>query len=1018
MKLKFKIQSYQTDAVNALADCFKGQTPKSSQSYRMDPGASQVNQDDLIELDAFKNAELTLPPASILKNIQAVQTRQSIAQSSTLINSKVCPINLDIEMETGTGKTYCYIKSMFELNKRYGWTKFIVVVPSIAIREGVAKSFKITSEHFLEQYGKRTRFFIYNSKDLHDLENFSSDAGINVMIINIQAFNAEGQGGKDARRIYMPLDDFQSRKPIDVIAANRPILIIDEPQKIEGAKGKESKSFDALKKFNPLMILRYSATHKKEHNKIFRLDAIDAFNKKLVKKIEVRGITVKGLSGTNSYMYLEDSIQISSTKPPEARIEIEVKQKSSTPKRVTRKIKKGDNLYDLSDELDQYKAGYVVSEIDARENTVSFTNGIVLSAGEATGDVNESSLRRIQIRETIHAHFQKEKKLFHKGIKVLSLFFIDEVAKYRIYEDDKEDAGEYARIFEEEYIKILNNYQSLEDPIYNKYLKEIQASKTHQGYFSMDKQKRFINSKTKRSGATAGEADDVDAYDLILKNKERLLSLDEPVRFIFSHSALREGWDNPNVFVICTLKHSDNTITKRQEVGRGMRIAVNQQGDRMDDPAEVHDINELTVVASESYKDFVTALQKETIESLSDRPREANEAFFTGQVITLESGNETIDANTARKIYKYLLKHDLIDDSDHINQSYIEARESDTLPELPDELIDRKEAILKLIDSVYNNAQIPTPEDGRKKRINPINKGNFDKKEFQELWNRINKQAAYSVDFDTEELVEKSITALEKELNVKPLHYYIQKGSQKAETNYDELERGESFRVEESSTEKLTTSTHSSVPYDLLGKLSEHTQLKRKTLASILCELKSVVFNQFKRNPEDFINQTARIINEQKATVVIEHLEYNLINKTHSMDIFTQERTPGNFDKAIETKHHIYDYVFYDSNNEKSFVSELETSSEVVVYSKLPKGFKIPTPVGNYNPDWAIAFKEGAVKHLYFIAETKGSLSSMDLRQIEKSKISCAKKFFAKLTSEEVKYDVVNSYEKLMDLVK
>ena len=580
---------------------------------------------------------LTLP--QLLENIHTVQRHQNLPLSAALVNDKKtgCPINLDIEMETGTGKTYCYIKTVFELNKRYGWSKFIVVVPSIAIREGVYKSLDITAEHFLEDYGKRIRFFIYNSKQLHNLESFSSDAGINVMVINVQAFNATG---KDARRINEELDEFQSRRPIDVIKSNRPILILDEPQKMEGAKTLES-----FKGFNPLMILRYSATHKTEHNKIHRLDALDAYNQKLVKKISVRGISVKGLSGTNAYLYL-GGIEISTSKPPVVGVELEIKQKSGI-KRVLRKLHKGDNLFDLSGGLDQYK-GFVVADINANTNTLSFTNGEELRVGEVTGDVNEAALRRIQIREAIKAHFEKEQMLFNDGIKVLSLFFIDSVAKYRCYDENGETSGEYAQIFEEEYTSHLNEVLTLDDNPYNDYLRGIEVSRTHEGYFSIDKKsRRLVDPAT---GKKSNETDDVDAYDLILRKKEQLLQFAEPVRFIFSHSALREGWDNPNVFVICTLKHSDNMISRRQEVGRGMRLSVNQTGDRMDNPATVHDVNVLTVVTSESYTEFVTGLQRDISESLSERPRIADEKYFTGKVLKTAAGDVEVTPQLAKQI--------------------------------------------------------------------------------------------------------------------------------------------------------------------------------------------------------------------------------------------------------------------------------------------------------------------------------------------------------------------------------
>ncbi|MNR82467.1 Type III restriction enzyme, res subunit [compost metagenome] len=1009
MKLKYKQQGYQTDAVKAVIDYFAGQPKGSGYRYTIDPGRVVANRTMTIpgmENDGFANGKISLPPAQLLENLQGVQRRQNLPLSTELKQTSVCDVNLDIEMETGTGKTYCYIKTMFELNREYGWSKFIVVVPSIAIREGVLQSFKDMEEHFAEQYGKRPRYFVYNSKQLHNIESFSSDAGINVMIINVQAFNATG---KDARRIFEELDDFQSRRPIDVIRKNRPILILDEPQKMEGKATTEK-----LKDFDPLFILRYSATHKTEHNKVYRLDAIDAYNQKLVKKIAARGITVKGLAGTNAYLYLE-SISISPTRPPEARVELEIRQKSGI-KRDFRVLHKNDNLHALSDELEQYR-GFVVSDINALDNAISFTNGIMLSAGEAMGDVNEAALRRIQIRETIKAHFEKERALFAQGIKVLSLFFIDEVAKYRSYDEAGEHAGEYAKMFEEEYNAQLNEMPLLEDTPYNRYLKSIETARTHNGYFAIDKKtKRLINPNVKTRGESAGEADDVDAYDLILRDKARLLSFEEPVRFIFSHSALREGWDNPNVFVICTLKHSDNTISRRQEVGRGMRLCVNQNGDRMDDPAIVHQVNVLTVVANETYKDFVAGLQKDISASLSTRPKQANEEYFTGKVLKTSTGDVKVTPQMAKLIERYLIKNDYSDADERVTEAYHQAKKEGSLAPLPTELEPYGEQVFQLIDSVFSTAQLPDISDDRKDKVNPLN-SNFEKQEFQELWRRINRKAIYTVDFDTRELISKCIDALDKELRITPLQYTVTTGEQKDLATYDDVKLGDSFVVQENATGYLSSSVRSTVKYDLIGKLTEATHLTRQTIADILRGINVAVFGQYKTNPEDFIRKAGTIINEQKATVIVEHLTYDPLEETHTIDIFTQEKKQD-LTKGFRAKRHIHDYVFTDSSNERTFVGELDTSAEVVVYAKLPKSFYIPTPVGNYNPDWAIAFKNGEVKHVYFIAETKGSMSSMDFRKIEDSKIECARKFFAKITSDQVKYEIVDSYGKLMELVK
>nr|MBF0223313.1 restriction endonuclease subunit R [Desulfobulbaceae bacterium] len=869
----------------------------------------------------------------------------------------------------------------------------------------------------------KIRFFAYNSRQLHHLESFSSDAGINVMVINIQAFNATG---KDNRRIYDELDDFQSRKPIDVISSNRPILILDEPQKMEG-----KKTLEALAKFKPLMILRYSATHRTTHNKIHRLDALDAYNQKLVKKIAVRGIAVKGLAGTNAYLYLE-SIEISK-KAPVARIEIERKLENGSIKRKTLRLGKGSNLFDESHGLNQYD-GFVISQIDANKDTVEFTNGHVLSAGDATGDITEMAIRRIQIREAIRAHLEKEQVLFAQGIKVLSLFFIDEVAKYRDY-SQADEQGEYARIFEEEYERLKAEYLSLlplDGGMYQEYLKSIQVGRTHNGYFSIDKKtKRLTDPSFKMRGEEAGLSDDVDAYDLILKDKESLLLFPSPldseevrrkkeVRFIFSHSALREGWDNPNVFILCMLKHSDNTISRRQEVGRGLRISVNQHGDRMDNPATVHDVNILTVVASESYKDFVGNLQREISDSLSARPRKADEAYFTGKVITTETGTVEITPVMAKQIYKYLLKNDYTNDADQVAETYHESKANGPLAALPPELALHAEQIFGLIDSVFSESQLPDVGDDRKPKTNPLN-ANFEKKEFKALWSRINQKAVYRVEFDSNELIRNCIRILDNELRVTPLTYTVQKGEQTEQTRYDQLKSGQAFELRETNTE-YGTNVHSMVSYDLLGKIAENTQLTRKTIADILSNVQPAVFKQFKLNPEHFIAESSRLINEQKATIIIERLSYDNITETHDIDIFTTGQSKQDFTKAGEKlKNHIYDFCITDSKVEREFVKELDTSTEVVVYAKLPKGFFIPTPVGDYNPDWAISFKEGSIKHIYFVAETKGSVSSMELRAIEHTKIECARKFFAevnrKIDPEHVKYDMVTTYGKLMEIV-
>ncbi len=1007
MKLKFKIQQFQTDAVNAVVDCFAGQ-PNEQSRFTLDRGPMDSGPQMALpyEVTGFRNRPIALTPEEVFANIKKVQARNGLKISPKLEGK----YNLTVEMETGTGKTYVYIKTMFELFKRYGWNKYIVVVPSVAIREGVKKSFEITEEHFMELYGRKARYFIYNSRQLHKIDQFASDPGINVMIINTQAFNARG---KDARRIYMELDEFQSRMPIDVIAQTNPILIIDEPQSVEG-----KKTVEALKLFKPLFTVRYSATHRREYNKVYRLDALDAYNKKLVKKINVKGITVKGTTGTGGYLYLE-GIDVSQKHHPLARLEFEKRTRSGI-RRELRRVAVNDNLYELSGHLEQYK-GYVVSEINGAKNTIEFANGVTLSAGDVQGDVNELTLRRIQIRETIKSHLEKERDLFYRGIKVLSLFFIDEVAKYRQYDENgNKRNGAYARIFEEEYRTLVEDYlrNADEQDRYADYLRKIDVEKTHNGYFAIDKQGRMTDPKVK---ARETDAEDEDAYNLIMKDKERLLSFSEPTRFIFSHSALKEGWDNPNVFQICTLKHSDSTIKKRQEVGRGLRLCVNQDGERIDDSVpgiDVHEVNVLSIIASESYETFARELQKEIAETLSDRPRKADMQFFLDNVLTNEREEKIrIDERLARKLYQTFVRNNYVDEDDNLTEDYYKAVENAEVI-LPDELKNHKQAVIELVSTIYSETASRLVHNERNKNVELKLNDNFYKDEFQKLWKKINVKTAYTVKFDTRELVERCINALDTRLKIADISYQIKGGVLEKITSKEQLEKGEAFQMKVSETGQVYTAVTSGVRYDLVGKLMGETGLTRKTIVKILTGIKQETFALFKKNPEEFIMKTARIINEEKATTIIERITYDPTNETYDTAIFTKNNLKGMLgDNALPVSKHIYDYVITDSNTERKFAKDLDASKEVRVYAKLPRGFFIPTPVGNYNPDWAIVFEENKVKHVYFIAETKGSMDSLELRKIEEAKIHCARKHFEKISSNGVKYGVVENYEKLLEIV-
>ena len=1018
MKLQFKHQKFQADAAKAVVDVFAGQ-PYLTPSYMMDRGSGTFQQ-RLTEDEDFtgwSNQKIVpeLNDRLILEHINTIQRANQINPSSKLEGR----FNLTIEMETGVGKTYTYIKTMYELNRAYGWSKFIVVVPSIAIREGVYKSFQVTQEHFAEEYGKKIRFFIYNSSQLTEIDRFASDNSINVMIINSQAFNAKG---KDARRIYMKLDEFRSRRPIDIIAKTNPILIIDEPQSVEGKQTKEN-----LKQFNPLMTLRYSATHKSDsiYNMIYRLDAMEAYNKHLVKKIAVKGVTESGSTATESYVYLE-SINLSKSAPT-ATIQFDMKGAKGIRK-VTRTVSEGYNLYDNSGQMEEYKQGFVVSRIDGRDDSVEFINGIKIYAGEVIGKVSEDQIRRIQIRETILSHIQRERELFYKGIKVLSLFFVDEVAKYKQYDDaGRPFNGIYADMFEEEYNDIVNNLQiKIGEDDYLKYLSSIPVEKTHAGYFSIDKKGKMIDSKAneKRENSKEKMSNDVDAYDLIMKNKELLLDRNpkkSPVRFIFSHSALREGWDNPNVFQICTLKQSSSEVRKRQEVGRGLRLCVNQDGERMDTNVlgnNVHNVNVLTVVASESYESFAKGLQSEIAEAVADRPRAITAELFIGKVIKDENGNEqVVDSDTAHAIHYDLIVNGYIDKKGALTKKYYDDKANREI-KVADEVADSAVSVIQIIDSIYDSRAM-MPENARSNNIElEVDESKLAMPEFKALWEKINSKSVYVVDFDTEELIRKSINSLDRKLHVSKIYFKIETGTMNQIKSKEELISGSAFVKEVSQGYGNVISVSSNVKYDLIGKMVDETGLTRKAIIKILQGIQPSTFDQFKINPEEFIIKASSLINDEKATAIIEHITYNVMDDKYDTDVFTDPTIKGRLGvNAMKANKHLYDHIVYDSINEKDFATELDTNKDVAVYVKLPDGFYISTPVGKYNPDWAIAFYEGTVKHIYFVAETKGSMNSMQLRLIEESKIHCAREHFKAISNGKVIYNVVDSYQTLLQEV-
>lgn len=1014
MKLQFKNQKFQSDAAKAVTDSFLGQKNSALHEYTLDMGSD--NNATLFEMVGFRNQPISVSPNQILENIRAIQMPNQLRPSES-INMK--DLRLTIEMETGTGKTYTYIKTMYELNKLYGWSKFIIVVPSIAIREGVCKSFNIMSEHFAAEYGKRIQSFVYDSKQLTKIDQFASDSNMHVMIINTQAFAARGE---DARRIYMRLDAFRSRKPIDVIAATNPILIIDEPQSVLGAD-KKNATREKLKEFNPLFTLLYSATHRADDivNMVYRLDAMDAYNQKLVKKISVKGIEQKGSTATNGYLYLE-SIELSEGNP-RARIGYD-KKGANGLKQVTELVSDGFDIYQKSGMLEEYSNNYRIESIDGYERCIRLLNGTVLYEGDVIGAVNEIVIRRAQIRETIKSHIEKERKLFKMGIKCLSLFFIDHVDNYRLYEaGGKTKNGTYAEIFEEEYKDIIGSMQLdlFEDESeYIAYLKKFTADQVHNGYFSRDKKGNYV--QPSKSELKNESSSDVSAYDLIMKDKERLLSFDEPTRFIFSHSALKEGWDNPNVFQICTLKDSDNTTKKRQEVGRGMRLCVNKFGERQDENVlhgSVFDVNELTIIASESYNSFATKLQTEIADAVGDRPVKVQASLFEGMLITNAGGEQKkLDVDDANDIIFALRTKGYIDKKGQLQQKYHDDKQQGVL-DFGDKYNDYKKDIVKKLDSVFNPSAVK-PENARQVREAKFDSQKFERKEFQDLWRKINHQTYYTVDFKTEELIEKAVQQLDAHLHVSEISINVVSGTLNKIGSKKQLEAGNAMKITSSESKTIHELVGANVKYDLIGKLVEDTQLTRHAIVTILQKISPITFNQFKANPEEFIIKAGNIINECKAIAVIEHVKYHKLDKQYESDIFNNATLKGKLGvNALESQKSLYDLVVVDSAGiEMNFAKDLEKESDVVVYTKLPGGFYINTPVGHYNPDWAIVFKEGTdIKHIYFVAETKGSLSETQLRESERSKIECARRHFNAIGESSVSYDVVTNYADLRNII-
>ena len=994
MKLKFIDQQYQTDAVNSIVDIFEGCEQKESlftidltQDKKFNKASMLEGKGISYEL-GFAN-KCTLSDYELLDNIRKIQEKNFIKKSDDIQGR-----NFTVEMETGTGKTYVYTKTILELNKRYGFTKFIIVVPSIAIKEGVFKSFKITEEHFRLKYDNVPySYFVYDSNKLNRIQQFATSSNIEIMIINIDAFRKsfidDPEKETKANIIHRPSDKLSGNRPIDLIAGVNPIVIIDEPQSVDNTP----KSKEAIKSLNPLCTLRYSATHKTLYNLMYRLTPVDAYNEHLVKTIEVSSVQ-SDQSTAKPYVKL---LGVSNDNGFKAKLEIFVRGKDGSVEKKTVTAKMNSDLWDLSKEVDYYHGnGYIVDDMNAEkgEEDISFSNGEYLRIGQSIGDVDDDAIKRAQIRETIDIHMSKERKYIAKGIKVLSLIFIDKVANYRVY-DSEDDRGKYAKWFEEEFNSLINGkYKSLKE-LYPNVCWD--AHQVHDGYFSEDGRHRFKDT----NGVT--DADDT-TYNKIMVAKEKLLDLKEPVRFIFSHSALKEGWDNPNVFQVCTLIETRDTFTKRQKIGRGLRIAVNQDGDRVQD----YKYNLLSVVANESYKDFAASLQKELTDS-GYKFGIIEPISFTGLTSSTYTGEVELTQEQSTEIFNDLKSKGYIGSNNKATDKfYIEY--NDHTFALDNKYQAFTEKVAKVVNDLSKTIEIKNKNE--KVKVSKNNKV-INSEIFNDMWNRIKQKTIYSVNIPLDEMKSLAITYMKAMPKIE---------SEKIRRERIELGLQNGGVVLRENTAKYGVvgdiSELDNITYpDFIRRLQDSTDLLRRTIIEIVA--KSGRLQDFYVNPELFIKYASQAINKAKKEKLVDGIQYRkLDNQFYKQEeIFDDTELYGYKDKNIvdvsENNKNPYDYVIFDSIIEKQFAEACDKDDEVKLYCKLPSAFKIDTPFGGYNPDWMVVIqREGEEHRIYFIAETKGSTDESQLKGSEKNKIFCGRKHF-EIVDNELKYDVFKTLNDL-----
>ncbi len=989
MKLHFEPNlDYQLQAIEAVCDLFRGQEACRTEFTVTMKLPDQQMTLGVAETDLGVGNRLTLLDDQLLQNLRDVQLRGGLAPSSVLASG-----DFTVEMETGTGKTYVYLRTIFELNKRYGFTKFVIVVPSVAIKEGVYKSLQITEEHFKSIYaGVPVDFFLYDSGKLGQVRNFATSSTIQVMVVTVGAINK-----KDVNNLYKDSEKTGGEKPIDLIKATRPIVIVDEPQSVDGGLTGAGKT--ALDAMNPLCTLRYSATHANKHHMVYRLDALDAYERKLVKQIEVAAATIED-AYNKAFVRL---VSVSNKRGTiSAKVELDVKTATGV-KRQEVTVSDGDDLQQHT-QRDIY-ADFRVGEINTAKGEefleLRYPGGeVMLAVGQAYGDVDALAVQREMIRRTIREHLEKEKMLRPKRIKVLSLFFIDAVERYRQYDADGNPVkGDYARIFEEEYKRAakLPAFQSLFTEVDLAHA----AEDVHNGYFSIDKKGGWSDTAENNAGNRENAER---AYNLIMKDKEKLLAFDTPLKFIFSHSALKEGWDNPNVFQICTLREMGTERERRQTIGRGLRLCVDQDGQRV----RGFEVNRLTVIATESYEQFAENLQKEIEADTGIRFGVLEQHQFAGIAIKAADGTlAPMGVDQSKALWDHLKAVGHVDAKGKVQDSLKLALKNGSL-DLPEDFEAQRGQIVEVLRKVSGRLEVKNADERKAAPLRKDKEGKavYLSDEFKALWDRIKHQTTYRVQFDSAKLLQACIAGLQKAPPIAKARLQWRKADiaiGKAGVQATEKAGAATVVLDESDIE---------LP-DLLTDLQDRTQLTRRSIITILTE--SGRLDDFKRNPQQFIEQTAEVINRCKRLALVDGIKYQKIGDEHfyAQELFAKDELTGYLrNMLLDTKRSIYEHVIYDSDTERQFAEALETNDGVVLYAKLPSWFKVPTPLGPYNPDWAILFDQDGTQRLYFVVETKSSLFTDDLRSKEDAKIKCGEAHFAALAVQEnpAKYLVATNF--------